>query len=264
MFNNNSTPFTMPVTPCGNGGFGGFGDNGFWVILLFALIFGWGGNGFGYGRGGFGGSQVGDNYILASDMSQISKQISDTYNMTDRKFEGLANGMCSMGYETQGLINGVNTNIMQGTNAIQTQLAQCCCDNKSAIADVKYTIGSTGAEISRGVERGFADTNYNLADKFCQTNFNMQNGTRDVIESNSANTRAILDKLCQMESNAKDEKIAELTARNADLRLAASQAAQNNYLVDKLGYKMPIPAYQVPNPFCNCNCNQNVFGTTIA
>lgn len=66
-----------------------------------------------------------------------------------------------------------------------------------------------------------------------------------------------------MESNAKDEKIAELTARNADLRLAASQAAQNNYLVDKLGCKMPIPAYQVPNPFCNCNCGQT-YGTTIA
>lgn len=268
MITTNSTPFTMPVQPACNSGFGGngmWGDGSWLFIILILLIFGWGnGN---WGGNGFGGGQstsVYEGYVLNNDFSQLSKQISDTYNMTDRKFEGIANGMCSMGYETQGLINGVNTNIMSVGNAIQTQLAQCCCDNKSAIADVKYTIGSTGAEISRGVERGFADTNYNLADKFCQTNFNMQNNTRDVIDSNRADTRAILDKLCQMESNAKDEKIAELTARNADLRLAASQAAQNNYLVDKLGYKMPIPAFQVPNPFCNCNCNQNFCGTTIS
>ncbi|MCQ2771181.1 MAG: hypothetical protein MJ236_05225, partial [Clostridia bacterium] len=258
MITTNSTPFTMPVQPACNGGFGGSGmwGDGSWIFfILILLIFGWGNNGW----GGYGSGGIQENYILTSDFSQLSKQISDTYNMTDRKFEGLANGMCSMGYETQGLINGVNTNIMQSANAMQSQMASCCCDLKQQIGDVKYTIGSTGAEISRGVERGFADTNYNLAtnanmldrtiaDKFCQTNFNAQTNTRDVIDSQNANTRAILDKLCQMESNAKDEKIADLTAKNFDLRLAASQEAQNRLLINELGYQCPKPAYVVQPP----------------
>lgn len=142
MIGGNSVPFSMPVAPINNngGGFGNFGGDGGWfVILLFILFIGCGwGNGWG-GFGGFGGGQstsVYEGYVLNNDFSQLSKQISDTYNMTDRKFEGLANGMCSMGYETQGLVNGVNTNIMSVGNAIQTQLAQCLKNFKKAISKV--------------------------------------------------------------------------------------------------------------------------------
>lgn len=270
MFNSNGTQFTMPVVPAGNSGFGGgFGDgNGwFWIILIVILFGGWGWGG--YGNGGFGGAQgttsVYEGYVLNNDFSQLSKQISDTYNMTDRKFEGISNGICSLGYDQLAQMNGISTNIMTTGNAIQTQLAQCCCDTKAAIGDVKYTIGSTGADISRGVERGFSDTNYNLATQangitnamqsaFCQTNFNAQTNTRDIVDSQNAGTRAILDKLCQMEANAKDEKIAELTAKLNRADLAASQAAQNSYLISELK-PCPSPAYIVPNPFCNCNCN---------
>lgn len=271
MFNSNGANYSIPVTPFTNNNSGfGFGGNGFDSIIalaILAMIFGWGNGGWG-NFGGYGvgqSSSVYEGYVLNNDFSQLSKQISDTYNMTDRKFEGLANGMCSMGYETQGLINGVNTNIMQGTNAIQSQLADCCCKTQTAIGDVKYAIGSTGA-----------DLNYNLATQangitnavntgLCQTNFNNATNTRDIIDSQTASTRAILDKLCQMENNSKDERIAELTARNADLRLAASQQAQNAYLVNTLR-PSPSPAYVVPNPYCNCNCNQTIgyCGTTIA
>ena len=260
MFSNGSSiPVTMNVAPTGsaNGGFGGFGDNGAWWIIILIILFG----GWGYGNGnwgGFGGGQstsVYEGYVLNNDFSQLSKQISDTYNMTDRKFEGISNGICSLGYDQLAQMNGISNTVTSVGNAIQTQLAQCCCDNKSAIADVKYTIGS-----------GFADANYNLATQangitnaintgFCQTNFNAQSNTRDIVDSQNAGTRAILDKLCQMETNAKDDKIAELTAKLSKADLAASQAAQNAYLVDKLGYHMPVAAYQVPNPFCNCNCN---------
>jgi len=270
MFSSNNATYSIPVTPISSNNGGAFGGNGFDDIIALAvigLIFGgWGNGGFGgYGAGGRGQStSVYEGYVLNNDFSQLSKQISDTYNMTDRKFEGLANGMCSMGYEMQGLLNGVNTNIMQGNNAIQSQLADCCCRTQTAIGDVKYAIGSTGADINYNIATQANGITNAINTGFCQTNFNAQTNTRDIVDSQNAGTRAILDKLCQMENNAKDEKIAELTAKNADLRLASSQQAQNAYLVDKLGYKMPVPSYTVPNPFCNCQCGQYAYGTTIA
>lgn len=273
---NNTTPFTMPVAPAyGNSGFGGgmFADGSWWIIILFLFIFaGWNGNGFGGGYGG-GSTSVYEGYVLNNDFSQLSKQISDTYNMTDRKFEGLANGMCSMGYETQGLINGVNTNLMSSANALQTQLADCCCKTQTAIGDVKYAIGSTGADISRGIERGFADTNYNLStqanmldrtvsDKFCQTNFNAATNTRDIIDSQTAGTQAILAKLADMETSRLREKLeAERDAKYA-LQGQLDRAQLRTDIVNDVR-PCPKPAYITCNPF-GCNCQQNLYGTTIA
>lgn len=292
MFNStNGTQLTMPVVPAGNScGFGGngWGEGGWFWLIIIILLFNNGGWGWG-GYGNCGGASrettsVYEGYVLNNDMSMLNKAVTDSYSMTERKLDGINNGLCSGFYENAQLISGVKSAIadsnyaiqnaitqdtianMQNTNAIATQMSQCCCDTKQLIGDVKYTIGSTGADISRGVERGFSDTNYNLATQangitnamqsaFCQTNFNAQTNTRDIVDSQNAGTRAILDKLCQMENNAKDERIAELTAQLNKADLAASQAAQNNYLVDKLGYHCPIAAYQVPNPYCNCNCN---------
>lgn len=250
-----------------------------WVILIFAIFGGWG-NGFGCyggnGRGNAGGqsTSVYEGYVLNNDFSQLSKQISDAYSMTERKLDVVNNGLCDGFYATAQQLNGLNTAIltnanagqmamMQGFNTVQTQLADCCCKTQQNIKDTQNVIGTVGTDISRGVERGFADTNYNLAtqanlldrtisDKFCQTNFNAQTNTRDVIDSQNSNTRAILDKLSQMEANAKDEKIAQLTAMNADLRMRASQEAQNNYLVNQLR-PCPIPAYITCNPFAQTN-----------
>ena len=234
MFNNNgySLADIAAATGNNNGAFGG--DNGaWWLIVLFLFAFaGWGNGGYGYG--GFGGSQgspsVYEGYILNNDMGMISRQMSDGFNSQERKLDSISNGICSLGYDQLAQINGINSNIMGGVNTLQTavnevgsQLASCCCD-------LKYNLGSNAAELSRGIERGFSDTNYNLATQanglstaiangFCQTNFNAQANTRDIIDSSAANTRAILDKLCQMEVNAKDEKIADLTAKlnRADL-----------------------------------------------
>ena len=271
MFNgNNGYSLADIAAATGNNNNDGFGGNNgaWWIIILFLFAFAGGWGGYGYG-GGFGGGQgstsVYEGYVLNNDFSQLSKQISDSYSMTERKLDSISTGVCDGFYTTAQQVNGINTNIMTVGNAIQTQLADCCCKTQTNIGDVKYAIGSTGADISRGVERGFSDTNYNLstlangitttvANGFCQSNFTAQNNTRDIIDSQNAGTRAILDKLAQMEVNAKDEKIAELTAKNADLRLAASQAAQNNYLLSELK-PCPQPAYVVPNPYCNCgNC----------
>ena len=247
-----------------------FGGNGaWWIIILFLFAFTGGWGNWGYGYGGFGGGSVPatstsayEGYVLTNDMSMLSRQMSDGFNSQERKLDFISNGICSLGYDQLAQINGINTNIMTVGNTIQTQLADCCCKTQQNIKDVQYLIGSTGADINRGVEHGFADTNYNLATQanglstaiangFCQTNFNNQTNTRDIIDNQSAGTQAILAKLSQMEVNAKDEKIAELTAKNADLRLAASQAAQNTYLLSELK-PCPQPAYVVPNPHCSC------------
>lgn len=270
------------VTGNNNGALGG---DGWWVlIILFALFGGWGNN-------GMGGGQVGDNYVLASDMSQLSRAIADSAAMTERKLDGVNNGLCSGFYQEAQLVGNLSTNMLTGFNTTQAAIKDCCCQTQQNIADVKYAIGSTGADISRGVERGFSDTNYNIAnqanmldrtvsDKFCQTNFNNATNTRDIIDSQNAGTRAIIEKLCQMENNAKDEKIAELQAKNFDLRLAASQEAQNRVLISELGYQCPKPAYVVQPPQqvsfatncagvatlanTGCGCNQYYGGTTIA
>ena len=203
-------------------------------------------------------------------MSMLSRQMSDGFNSQERKLDSISNGICSLGYDQLVQINGINTNIMAGVNTLQgaingvgNQLASCCCD-------LKYDLGSNAAEIGRGIERGFSDTNYNLATQantlttavnngFCQAGFAAQTNTRDIIDNASANTRAILEKLSKMEIDAKNDKIADLTAKLNRADLAASQAAQNTYLINELK-PCPQPAYVVPNPYCNCNCNNGCGG----
>lgn len=273
MFNSNngySLADIAAATGNNNNAFGG--DGAWWIIILFLFAFcGWGGYGYGngYGIGGVGvpgtSTSVYEGYVLNNDMSMLSRQVSDGFSSQERKLDSISNGICSLGYDQLAQMNGINTNIMSGVNTLQGAIKDCCCTTQSNTKDTQYLIGSNAAEISRGVERGFADTNYNLATQanglsttiangFCQTNFNAQTSTRDIIDSSAANTRAILDKLCQMEVNAKDEKIAELTAKLNRADLAASQAAQNTYLINELK-PCPHPAYVVPNPYCNCgNC----------
>lgn len=271
MFNsNNGYSLADIAAATGNNSNNGMwgGDGAWWIIILFLFCFAGWGNGYGYG--GFGGGAQGttsvyEGYVLNNDFSVLSNQMSQGFASQERKLDSISNGICSLGYDQLAQMNGINSNIMAGVNTIQGAVKDCCCQTQQNTKDTQYLIGSNAAEISRGVERGFADTNYNLATQanglsttisngFCQTNFNAQTSTRDIIDSGAANTRAILDKLCQMEVNAKDEKIAELTAKNADLRLAASQAAQNTYLLSELK-PCPQPAYVVPNPYCNCgNC----------
>ncbi|MDO4189340.1 MAG: hypothetical protein Q4D29_10165 [Lachnospiraceae bacterium] len=292
MFNStNGTQLTMPVVPAGaSGGFGGsWGDNGFfWIIILIVLFGGWG-----YGNGGWGGygnggaaretTSVYEGYVLNNDMSMLNKAVTDSYSMTERKLDGIANGLCDGFYTQSQLINGIDKSIansnyaiqnaiqqdtiagMQNTNAIQTQLAQCCCDNKSAISDVKYTIGSTGADISRGIERGFSDTNYNMATQangitnamqsaFCQTNFNAQTNTRDIVDSQNAGTQAILARLDAMETNRLREQLeSERDARYA-LQGQLDRAQLRTDIVNEI-HPCPKPMYQSCNPW-GCNCNQ--------
>ena len=209
----------------------GFGDgNGWWIILFFLCMFGWGGRGFG-GFGGGSGSAV-DGYVLTSDFANI-----------ERKIDGVNTGLCDGFYTQAQLVNGVNMNIMQGNNAIQSQLAQCCCDIREGISGINYNIATQACGIGRQIESGFAQTNYNMAAQNSQT-----------LQAIDKVGDRVIDYLA-------NEKMQTLRDENQALRLAASQQAQNNYLVDQLGQKCPIPAYITYNPFapvqnnCCCGCN---------
>jgi len=254
MFNSNGLSPSDVALLDRNNNDGFFGNNGWWVLIIFALIFnnGWGGGLFGGGNSG----SVRDAYVLGSDVSMISRQLSDGFNSIDNALDAQNTGICNLGYTALEHANQTNMNIMQSANALQSQLAQCCCDNREAIAGVNYNMATQANGITNAINTGF-----------CQTNYNAQTNTRDIVESQNAGTRAILDKLSQMETNAKDEKIAELQTINSDLRFQASQVAQNNFIQNLV--KPPIqPCYVTQNPYCSCG-NANAFGygyygTTIA
>lgn len=221
-----------------NDGFMG-GNGSWWIIILFLFIFaGWNGNG-GWNGGGQT-STVYEGYVLNNDFSQLSRQLDNGFSEQRGQGIQLANGISSLGYEQLGQMNGINTNIMQGVNAIQSQLAQCCCDNKQAIAGVNYNMATNTNAITNAVNTGF-----------CQTNFNASNNTRDIIDSQNAGTQAILQAINKMNIDAKDSRIAELTSQVNALQLSASQQAQNNYLLSELK-ACPKPAYVVANPYCSC------------
>lgn len=227
---------TMPVAPANNygGGMGMWGENWIWIIVLF--LFGWGRNGFGNGNGNGGG--VFDGYVLTSDFANI-----------ERKIDSVNQGLCDGFYQQAQLVNGTNmamangfaqaelsrsnqqAALMQQLNAMQMQAANCCCENRAAIAQVRY----------------------DMAAQACDTRNTVQNATRDIIDNANQNSRAILDFLTQ-------SKLADLQSENQGLKLAASQAAQNNYLISQLR-PCPSPAYITCNPWAGsgyggCGCNQ--------
>lgn len=241
----------MEVGNNGNSGFGGYGNGDWaWIIILF-LIFG-NGRGFGNGFGGFGGNGIGENYILATDFATI-----------ERKLDGINNGICDSTFALNNTINngffgvqntlcqgfnGLNVAYLQGTNSLSSQISNCCCDLKSQLASCCC-----------GIERGIDGINYNNA---LQTNALQQtlcNNTRDIIENQNANYRAIHEELVANKLEMKNDRIAEQQNEINALRLKASQEAQNNYLISQLK-PCPDPAYIVPNPNCCYNYAVTGFG----
>lgn len=238
---------------------GAFGDNSgaWWIIILFLFCFA---GGWGNGRNGlFGGScstgsGITDGYILTSDFASLERQIGNGFDMATQQGQRISDGISSLGYDQLNQMNGINQNINAAANnintgitALGTQLASCCCD------------------LRNGMTQNFADVNYRLAEQSCQTRQTINNVGRDITDNANANTRSILGALQNMQTQALQDKIAELTAMNSDLRFQASQAAQNAYLVNALS-PAPIPAYAVPNPYagaygynrCGCNCSAAV------
>lgn len=224
---------------------GAFGDDWAWIIIL--LLCGWGNGGFGYGGNGQG---------------TIREEISYGFDMN-----GIENGIRSI---QQGLCDGfyaMNTGMLNGFNGIQSTLCQGFSGvndaiTQSTIADMQSdfalqtainnaTVGLTAQLTNMAAENAACccDLRTAIATQGCDTRRAIADSTRDIIDSNNAGVRSILDFLTQ-------DKIAALTAENQSLKFAASQAAQNNYLVTALRDPCPVPAYVVPNPNCcynNCN-----------
>ena len=229
------------------------GDGAWWLIVLFLFVFcGWGNNG--WGNNGNGGGYA----ATAATQEDIQRGFDNSAVIS--KLDGINNGLCDGFYAVNnGMLtgfNGINTNIMQtgfgiqqainadtvanmqNTNALQAQLANCCCETREAIQGV----------------------NYNMAQNTCALQNTMNNNTRDLLENQNSNTRAILDYLCQKET-------ADLRAENQALKLAASQSNQNAVLQAAMDANtaeilrrtapLPVPAYQVPNPntYYGCGCN---------
>lgn len=233
----------------GNNG-GMFGNDGWWAIILFAMIFGWGNGGW----GGFGGGGNGGGYTATAATQADIQRGFDTSNIIG-KLDGITQGLCDGFYAmNNGMMSGFNnTNValLQGFNGVQSQLCNMSAQNQACCC-----------ETQRLLERGFADTNYNLATQMCDVKNTIQNTTRDLLDNQNANTRSILDFLVQ-------DKISSLQAENQTLKFAASQSNQNAYLTAAMDANTaelirrinpaPVPSYQVPAPypFCGQSYNNN-------
>ena len=223
MFNGKGYNLSDIAAVTGNrNGDGMFGDSGWWIILLF-LFAGWGRGFGGFGGGGYEAAPATQADVRAAVDQQtlISKLDQQTYGLADSTY-ALNNAITTGFHGVDTAICTLGYNMQGGFNALGHQISDCCC------------------ETGRAIERGFAETNYNLATQACDT--------RRAIEDS---TRSILDFLTQ-------DKIATLAAENQSLKFAASQAAQNAYLVGELR-PAPIPAYTVANPYC-CNSYVNPCG----
>ena len=296
---------SMPVAPAysapvygGNSGFGGFGGDWSWIILLFLVCGGgWGGMGFGGFGGGYGGAMW-DFPWLINGQQQISNntndgfrdaQLHDSVTSVRDGVSNLATQLCNCCGDTQmaianstagiqqSLCNGfagttaavtgaqnaitqqlysnqisdlersfaAQTATTQGLNAIQAQQAQCCCENRAGLADVKYTI----------------------ATEACADRAAVSDALRDVIAANTASTQRILDQLCQDKLDAKNETIAQLRQElmfsrgqaSQDVqtaRLLAGQASEVDALYTRLS-NCPVPTVPVygGQPIFTCNNN---------
>ena len=223
MFNSNcaSVPLVANIDGNGNGN-NGWGD-GSWlwfIIVIFAIFGGWG-NGFGWGgnngRDGYPCATQADVRAAVDQQTLISKIDQQTYGLSstftalndnlNSNFRGIDNAICTLGYQNQ-----------QGFNELGHQISDCCCTTQRAIDGVNYNMATQANAIQNA----------------------MCNNTRDIIDNQNANSRAVLDFLV-------NDKLATLQAENQNLKLKASQAEQNTYLLNELK-PCPSPAYVVQPP----------------
>ena len=249
MFNTGNCP-SVPIVANLDGNNGNNWNDGSWLwflIVVFAIFGGWG-NGF----GGFGGTNGGvgseiqrgfDNQAVISKLDGISNGLCDGFYAMNNSmltgFNGINTNIMQTGYGIQQAVNADTVANMQNTNALQSQIANCCCETREAIQGV----------------------NYNMATQANALQNTMCNNTRDIIDSQQAGTRAILDFLT-------NDKIATLQAENNDLRRAASQdrqnalltttmAAQTNQIIDAVR-PTPVPSFPASNLYgyaYGCGCN---------
>lgn len=272
----NGNGMVMPVTPMGNygsGGCGGFDDgDGWWIVLLFILLAG--NNGWGNGFGGMGGfaadgaalypwmnqagitsdgfrDQMMNNNItgIRDSIGNLSTQLcnccSDVQMSLANGFAGVEQGANARQMANMNQAFAAQTAMAQGFNNLSSQFADCCCENRLANADLKYTIATE-----------------NCADRAA-----LSDGIRDVITNQTANTQRILDQLCADKIDAKNDEIAQLRQEVLYARGQASQIAHNQQVIDGIYNRLescPVPSMPVygntpiftcsSNNSCGCGC----------
>lgn len=214
MFNSGMSPADVAAVMGGTRNNDGFGaDGGWWAWILLFAIFGWGGNGFGWG--GNGGSQA--SFTDAAVQRGFDQQA------VISKLDGISNGLCDSTYALNNSIQqgnfGLQTAIMQGFNAAQAQLADCCCTTQRSIDQVRFDNAQNTCAVTNQMAQGFAQLDRTISDQFCQ-----------------------------LKMEQKDATIAEQQNLINALNLAQSQANQNQYLIDQLR-PCPSPAYITCNPW---------------
>jgi len=228
----------MPVSPMNNGGMGFGGDNGWWIILLFILLGGWGNGGYGNGGGGIypwmnQSQQINDGFRdqmingnITGIQGAVTSGFGDVQTALCGGFAGVNAAIANGFAQSEIAANSRQMADMNQNFALQSQLAQCCCDNRLATCQTQNLVQNEGA------------------------------ATRLAIQNQ---TQAILDKMCQQELDAYKRENENLRTMVNMQNLAASQAAQTaqliadntaqtQYIVNRVA-PYPIPAYTVPNPF---------------
>lgn len=263
----------MPVAPMYGGGNGnGFGFGGDWAWIILLLLLGWGNNG--WGNGGFDGGAGGlypwmnqaeitsggfRDQMINGNITSIRDGLSDISTQLCNGFAGVANGFA----QAEISANARQIADMQQNFALQSQFADCCCENRLASCQTQNVIQAEGSATR------FADAN----------------NTRDIIASQETGTRAILDKLCQLELDGVRNQLAAAERENLGLQNALnmasfreSQTAQNALItqgfsneVDALYNRLnscPVPTTPVygrtpiftcggNNGGCGCGCGNS-------
>lgn len=281
MDNGSANNLVMPVAPMygNNSGFGWGGDGAWWIIILFLFAFtggGWGGFGNGFGGNALGYDfpwlMNGQNSINANTNTgfynaAVQSSIGDLHNAVTAGFGDVQTALCGGFAGVNATVNNAQNAVAQqlytnqiadmersyaaqtantqGHMALQSQLAQCCCDNRLATAQTQALVQSE-----------------NCADRAA-----LSDGIRDIIVNQTANTQKILDTICQDKIDAKNEKIVELQNQLNMAALKESQVAQNAFIAQGLNNEVdalynrlnncPVPTTPVYGRTPIFTCNQN-------
>lgn len=227
-----------------NGGFGDMGGGWLWIIVLFALMFG----GFGFGGlGGFGGFGFGGGGAGLQGMATRADITAGfQFQELQNAVRGIERGITDATYALNNtVVNGFH-GVERSVCDLSRQISECCCDNRAALADLKYA----------------------AAQESCDTRNLIQNTTRDIIDNQNANARDLKDFLVQEKMAAKDARIAQLenerAMSNQTQQFLAALDASRAEILRRTGYEYPTPSYlvQPPTPlnFPTNGCGQVQFG----
>ena len=243
MFNSNVPSVADIAAVMGNNGMNnGWGwGNDWWAIIIILALFGGFGNR-GWGMGGNGGNCCCNPCGGGGVYAEVQRGF-DTQGITN-KLNGLEQGLCSLGYDQLAQMNGINQNLMttgwnlqqsiqnlsvanmQSSNDISRQLADCCCENRASIAQVRYDMATDTCAITTAINQA----------------------AQAIMQNDNANYRALHDEQIQARIDAKDEKIADLTARLNNCDRDSALQGMATYVINSVR-PTPVPSWNVPNPY---------------